>query len=71
MKKTLFLTAMLALALTACSKGGNKPTASAPQGSDAKTMQIDPKAAAPAATDVRTPPVDPKTGKPAASEPAK
>ena len=69
MKKTLFLTALLALALTACGKGDKKPEGSSAQGS--KAIQLDPKAAAPVATDTRTTPVDPKTGQPIASEPAK
>ena len=68
MKKTLFLTSLLALVLTACSKeppssAGKKPEAPAAQGS--KTVPIDPKAAAPIATDEQTPPIDPKTGAPA------
>lgn len=67
MKKTLFLTAILALALTAC---GKKPAASgSAQGST--VIKLDPKAAAPVATDTRTTPVDPKTGQPIASVPAK
>lgn len=66
MKKTLFLTGLLTLVLTACSKepaspAGKKPDTPTIQ-DNGKAAPMDPKAAAPIATDERTPPIDPKTG---------
>ena len=69
MKKTLFLSALLALALTACGKGDKKPDMSGSK--NAATIKIPAKAAAPVATDEKTTPADPKTGAPLGSAPAK